>query len=140
MTAWVRIGAGRIIRWIAAWGLLAAGSFAIAGRADPGDTKPATGSVSVASPFAKGPLENLDLANKRLTLRIGDGPRTFTYTDRTYMFSGKDRITADKLATGEIVAVRIAAGSEGSNLVVRLKVYPVAPPSVPAARPEGGAP
>ena len=75
------------------------------------------------TPFAKGTLQAHDFLRRTLTLKTKDGPRTFTYTVRTYIFRGKEKITPDKLKTGEIIALRFYTEKDGRILVQRMKVY-----------------
>ena len=90
-------------------------------------------------PIAKGILKEVDLLRHQLTLTTGDGVRTFTYTARTYMFRGKEKITADKLKVGDVVALRIETDKDGNTTVFRLKTYSAtptpdaAPPNPPAS-------
>src|SRR5579871_1248049 len=58
------------------------------------------------SPIAKGTLQDIDLYRHELKLKTQDGVRSFLYTTRTYVFRGKEKITADKLKVGETIAVR----------------------------------
>jgi Cu/Ag efflux protein CusF len=88
-------------------------------------------------PFAKGTLADIDFRLHRLRLKTVDGVRTFIYTERTYIFRGKDKVAADSLKAGEIIAVRFNTGSDGVSTLVRIKAYgppvPGAPPPGPAA-------
>ena len=91
------------------------------------------------SPTAKGTLKEVDLLRHQLTLTTGDGVRAFTYTARTYMFRGKEKITADKLKVGDVVALRFDIDEAGTATVIRLKTYSptptpdTAPPTPPAS-------
>ena len=71
--------------------------------------------------IAKGPIEAIDLLRRQIKLKTEDGSRTFTYTTRTYIFRDKDKITADGLKVGEVIALRFAADKDGNVLVVRIK-------------------
>ena len=73
-------------------------------------------------PIAKGVLKEVDLLRRQLKLAIGDGVRTFTYTEKTYVFRDKDKITVDKLKRGEIIAVRFDTDKDGNATVIRIKV------------------
>ena len=73
------------------------------------------------APIAKGPIEAIDLLRRQIKLKTEDGSRTFTYTTRTYIFRDKDKITADGLKVGEVIALRFAADKDGNVLVVRIK-------------------
>ena len=89
--------------------------------------------------FAKGTLKEVDLLRHQLKLTTGDGVQTFTYTARTYLFRDKEKITADKLKVGDIVALRFETDKDGNTTVIRLKTYSAtpssdtAPPSPPAS-------
>lgn len=74
-------------------------------------------------PFAKGTLTDIDYQQHALRLKTVDGMRTFVYTPRTYIFRDKDKITIDKLKTGEIIALRFNTDSEGIGTIVRIKAY-----------------
>lgn len=81
------------------------------------------------SPFAKGPIEKIDLAHKLLTLKTRDRLETFAWTERTYVFRGKEKISAEKLKQGEIVAVRFSTDEQGQFVAQRIKAAPTpAPP------------
>ncbi|MGD1018037.1 MAG: hypothetical protein ABSA12_01835 [Verrucomicrobiia bacterium] len=74
-------------------------------------------------PFAKGTLTDIDFQRHELRLRTADGVRTFAYTPRTYIFRDKDKVTVDKLKTGEIIALRFTTDNDGVSTVVRIKAY-----------------
>jgi hypothetical protein len=80
-------------------------------------------------PFAKGTLESVDLLRHQLKLKIGDNVRAFTYTTNTYIFRGKEKITADGLKKGEVIALRVYTDPEGRVLVRRIKAYGPAQPA-----------
>ncbi|MGA2139168.1 MAG: hypothetical protein ABSH14_09940 [Verrucomicrobiia bacterium] len=71
--------------------------------------------------IAKGVLKEVDLLCRQLKLTTGDGVRTFTYTEKTYIFRDKDKITVDKLKRGEIIAVRFDTDKDGNAIVIRIK-------------------
>lgn len=79
-------------------------------------------SLGAALPFAKGPLEKIDLAKKQIVIREATGPREFAYTDRTYFYRGKQKIGPDQLTTGEVVAVRFRADDTGHEIVTHVKI------------------
>ena len=81
------------------------------------------------SPIAKGTLKEVDLLRRQLKVTTEDGVRTFTYTARTYMFRDKDKITADKLKVGDIVALRFGTDKDGNTTVIRIKTYSATPSS-----------
>ncbi|HUJ11286.1 MAG TPA: hypothetical protein VL171_14810 [Verrucomicrobiae bacterium] len=74
-------------------------------------------------PFAKGTLLSNDLLRRILKVRTEDGTRTFIYTEHTYFFRNKEKITPDKLVIGEIVALRFDTDGEGRAIVRRAKAY-----------------
>jgi hypothetical protein len=73
--------------------------------------------------FAKGTLTGIDFQRHALRLQTVDGVRIFVYTPQTYIFRGKDKITVDKLKTGETMALRFHIDSDGINVIVRIKAY-----------------
>lgn len=81
--------------------------------------------------MAKGSIEKLDLVHKLLTLKTRDGLQTFTWTERTYIFRGKEKISADKLKQGEIIALRFYTDEQGQRVVQRIKAAPAEPPANP---------
>ncbi len=72
-------------------------------------------------PIAKGAIKEIDLLRHQVKLTTEDGLRTFTYSSRTYIFRDKEKITADKLKVGEIVALRFNTDKDGNVLVQRIK-------------------
>jgi len=60
--------------------------------------------------FAKGTIKEIDLLRHEIKLTSEDGPRTFTYTSRTYIFRDKEKITADNLKIGEVIAFALQHG------------------------------
>jgi hypothetical protein len=80
-------------------------------------------------PFVKGTLVANDLLRRILKVKTEDGTRTFFFTDHTYIFRGKEKITADNLIVGEIVALRFDADSEGRDVVRRIKAYGTVQPA-----------
>ena len=72
-------------------------------------------------PIAKGPLKDVDLLRRQIKLMTEDGVRTFTYTEKTYIFRDKEKITVDKLKRGEIIAVRFNTDKDGNATVTRIK-------------------
>ena len=81
-------------------------------------------------PFAKGTLLSNDLLRRLMKVKTEDGTRTFIYTEHTYIFRNKEKITSDKLVVGEIIALRFETDSEGRSIVLRIKAYG---PTQPAA-------
>jgi Cu/Ag efflux protein CusF len=90
-------------------------------------TREDAGQRRAKPPTAKGMLKEVDLLRHQLTLTTEDGMRTFTYTARTYMFRDKEKITADKLKVGDVVALRIETDKDGNATVIRLKTYSATP-------------
>lgn len=80
-------------------------------------------------PIAKGTLQDIDLFRRQLKLKTEDGVRTFTYTTRTYVFRDKEKITADKLKVGEVIAVRFDTDKDGNHTLTRIKTDNPRPPS-----------
>ena len=72
-------------------------------------------------PIAKGMLKEVDLLRHQFKVATEDGLRTFTYTARTYMFRDKDKIAADKLKVGDIIALRFETDKDGNATVIRIK-------------------
>jgi hypothetical protein len=79
-------------------------------------------------PIAKGTLLDVDLLRHQLKLQTQDGVRTFTYTIRTYIFRDKEKIGAEKLKTGETIAVRFNTDKDGIATLTRIKARTAAPP------------
>ena len=83
-------------------------------------------------PFARGTLAQLDLTAKQLTLTTDDGPRTFTFTSATYLFRGKQKITADQLKLNELIRLNYYTNDLHQLAIRRLKVDPIeTPPAKP---------
>ena len=74
-------------------------------------------------PFAKGTIDSIDLLRHQLKLKTKGDLRTFTYTARTYIFRGKEKITPEGLRTGELIALRFYTDQDGQVLVSRIKAY-----------------
>jgi len=72
-------------------------------------------------PIAKGTLQEIDLLRRQLKLKTEDGVRTFAYTARTYIFRDKEKITADKLKVGEVIAVRFVTDKDGNHTLTIIK-------------------
>jgi hypothetical protein len=87
--------------------------------------------IPVRPPFAKGPLRELDKSRKTVTVETKDGLLTLTMTDRTAIFRGPEKLTFDKLAPGDILAVRFHTDADGRKIASHAKVYP--PPTGDAA-------
>ena len=96
--------------------LAASGAFFLASAGHGEEEKP-----EPRPPLAKGPIEKIDLVHQLLTLKTRDGLETFMWTENTYIFRGKVKISADKLKPGEIIALRFYAGDQGQRLVQRIK-------------------
>jgi Cu/Ag efflux protein CusF len=75
----------------------------------------------VKMPIAKGAIKEIDLLRHQVKLMTEDGLRTFNYTSRTYIFRDKQKIAADNLKVGEIVALRFNTDKDGNVLVLRIK-------------------
>jgi hypothetical protein len=87
---------------------------------------PAEGSslLPVRPPFAKGPMRELDKSRKTVVIETRDGPASFVITDRTKLFRGPEKLTFDKLAVGDLIAVRFTTDADGRKIVSHAKVYP----------------
>ena len=111
-----------------------------------GAVAPAAGPATNAPPpFAQGRLDKIDLFNKTLVLQTPQGPATFAWTERSYIFLGKHRLPAEKLKPGDQLAIRHYPGPDGTLFILRMKVYrdgegrlaepePL-PPATPAPKP-----
>jgi Cu/Ag efflux protein CusF len=71
--------------------------------------------------MAKGSIKEIDLLRHQIKVATEDGLRTFPYSSRTYIFRDKEKITADKLKVGEIVALHFNTDKDGAVLVQRIK-------------------
>jgi len=89
----------------------------------------------VPPPFAKGTIDSIDLFRHQIKLKTKTGVRPFTYTATTYIFRGKEKIAAEGLKPGEVIALRYYTDPEGQVLVRRIKAYgpPPAAESQPVA-------
>jgi len=72
-------------------------------------------------PIAKGTIKEIDLLRHQIKLTTEDGVRMFTYTSRTYIFRDKEKITADNLKVGEVIALRFNTDKDGNVVVLRIK-------------------
>jgi Cu/Ag efflux protein CusF len=90
---------------------------------------------SPRSPFAKGAIERIDPVHNTLTLKTRDGLQTFTWTERTYIFRGKEKISADKLKPGEIIALRFFTNEQGRLIAQRIKAAPAQRDASPNPQP-----
>lgn len=79
-------------------------------------------------PFAKGPIEKIEPFPKQITIHTKTGSRTFTWTDRTIIFRGKQRITAETLKVGETIAIRYDRTTTNPVYIQRIKAAPLPPP------------
>jgi hypothetical protein len=79
-------------------------------------------SLGATLPFAKGPLEKIDLQQHRVVIRETTGLREFAYTERTYFYRGKQKLSPDQLVTGEVVAVRFRTDDTGRQVITHLKI------------------
>lgn len=76
-------------------------------------------------PFARGTLAKLDLTAKTLTLATPEGDRTFLFTPTTYIFRGKQKISADQLQSGELVHLTYFTNDAHQVTIRRIKVDPL---------------
>jgi hypothetical protein len=80
--------------------------------------------LPVRPPFAKGPIRELDPMRKTVVIETRDGLVMFVVTDRTLIFRGPEKLTLDKLALGDILAVRFNTDADDRKVVSHAKVYP----------------
>ncbi len=84
---------------------------------------PAT-STNRPPPFARGTIIKLDQYHKRLSIKSKIGAEEeFSWTPRTIIYLGPDRLTADKLQPGDEIAIRHRTDTDGKRSIVRLKIY-----------------
>ncbi len=79
-------------------------------------------------PFAAGTIQTVDKSGKIFTLATAKGPLTVALTDRTYLYRGKEKLTADKLKLGDSVKINYFTNETGQAFVRRLKVSPTNSP------------
>jgi len=79
-------------------------------------------------PFAAGTIQKLDASAKLVTILTPKGPQTLGFTDRTYLYRGKEKISPDNLKIGDSIKVNYFTNETGKAIIRRLKV---APPSAP---------
>ena len=101
--------------------LTVSGATPAVGEVSTNGVKAATEPGRARPPIAKGELNQVDLLRRQIKLATQDGVRTFDYTDKTYIFRGKEKITADQLKPGEIIAVRFTTDKDGNAVLVRIK-------------------
>ena len=77
---------------------------------------------------AQGNLLAIDLSAKRLTIQTTDGPATFGLAPNTYIFRGKEKLTPDKLKTGDSLKLSWYRDPEGQLVIRRIKIDLPAPP------------
>jgi hypothetical protein len=73
-------------------------------------------------PFAAGTIKNVDPSGRLLTITTPAGPQTLGVTERTYLFRGKEKLTADQLKVGEAVKINYYTNETGQAYIRRLKV------------------
>ena len=86
---------------------------------------------AVRYPFAQGRLEKIDLSKQQLTLTASGGPYRFSFEPRTYIFRGKQKITANELKTGEFLKVNFITNLTGQATIRRIKAIPEEVADVP---------
>lgn len=82
---------------------------------------------SIFAPFARGILLRHDPRELELVLKISTNEQTFHYTPNTYIFRGKEKLTADKLQPGDFLKLRFTTATNGWLLVNRIKIDTNAP-------------
>jgi Cu/Ag efflux protein CusF len=103
--------------------------FTLLGAADTNEVAQAKSKKTVDTyPFAKGIIEKLDLAARRITVKTDRGPRAFDLTSRTYVFRGKEKLTLDKLKLGDSIKLNYYTNDLGQALIRRIKVDQPEPP------------
>jgi Cu/Ag efflux protein CusF len=85
-------------------------------------------------PFAKGTIEKVDAAAKRVTVATPSGSRTFALTERTYVYRGKEKIGLDKLKIGDATKINYYTNETGQAFIRRLKIDQPEPPEERAPR------
>jgi Cu/Ag efflux protein CusF len=113
----------------AAVAVLLALVFALLAAADTSEVAQAKSKKLVDTyPFAKGIIEKLDLAARRIMVKTDHGPRAFDLTSRTYIFRGKEKLTLDKLKLGDSIKLNYYTNDLGQALIRRIKVDQPEPP------------
>ncbi len=88
-------------------------------------------------PFAKGTLEKIDPVGRQVVLKTYLGSRKFDVPLNVYIFRGKEKITLDKLKTGEAIKLSYRTNETGQALIKRIKVdLPDSTNAVPEPLPE----
>ena len=92
---------------------LIAGLFCVSVIAqDPGDLYP----------FARGKIEQTDLATKKITIKTLLGDRVFIVTNSTFLITVGTKTTFDKLKPGMPVKLNYFTNETGQAIIRRLKV------------------
>lgn len=79
------------------------------------------------SPFAKGTILQIDPHSQSFALQTPDGLRTFVWTTHTYVYRGKEKISMEKLHTGDHIKLSFSTSEYGRAEVKRIKVDVVNP-------------
>ena len=79
-------------------------------------------------PFATGTIQKLDINAKLVTILMPKGSQTMAWTDRTYLYRGKDKLTPDKLKIGDSIKINYYTNETGKAFIRRLKVDRPSPP------------
>ena len=79
-------------------------------------------------PFAAGSIQKLDASAKLVTILTPKGPQTLAWTDRTYLYRGKEKISADNLKIGDSIKINYFTNETGKAIIRRLKVASPSPP------------
>lgn len=85
--------------------------------------QPVNDSETSPPPFSRGVIDRVDPYTRQLTLRTAHGLETYGWTDRTTIFLGDQKLTADKLQMGDQIALRHGRAADGQLLALRIKVY-----------------
>lgn len=78
-------------------------------------------------PFAKGLVEKVDSATKKITVNTTAGSHIFIVTDRSYLFRGKEKVTVDNLKPGDTIKMNYFTNETSQAFVRRLKIDPAQP-------------
>lgn len=71
--------------------------------------------------FAGGPIQAIDLAAKHITILTTNGAASFLLAPNTYIFHGKEKLTADKLKVGDNIRLTWYRDANGQRLIRRIK-------------------
>jgi hypothetical protein len=110
-------------------GLIAVGALISGAPGDPAEDAPA----QKKPPLAKGHIQKIELGKKLLVIETKNGPETFILTDAAYIFRAKEKLSANKLKPGDLIALSYYVDTDDRRVVRRIKV--VAPEPLPPSPP-----